>query len=90
MIIASIIKEITDHIEMIEGEDNYENWHVSLSSKETVLFEYDTMKAMRHVKRIDTIDSNLIEDLLESLNDMGIDTETEKNPKIIYVFKTLV
>lgn len=90
MIIASILTEITNYIKSIEEEVNYENWHVSLSRKETQQFEYDTMIAMNHTKRIDKIDSDLIEELIKSLKDMGIDTVTEKNGTIIYVYKTLV
>lgn len=89
MIVASIIAEITNHIKNIEGEVNYENWHVSLSWKEIKQFEYDTMKAMKHIRRIDSIDSDLIEDLIKSLNDMRIDTDIENNPTTIYVYKTL-
>jgi len=90
MIIASILTEITNYIQSIEKEVNYKNWHVSLSWKETQQFNFDTMIAMNHTKRIDKIDSALIEELIKSLKDMGIDTVIENNGTIIYVYKTLV
>lgn len=90
MITASILIEITNYIKSIEQEVNYKNWHVSLSWKETQQFEYDTMIAMNHTKRIDMIDSDFIEQLIKSLTDIGIDTVIENNGTIIYVYKTLI
>lgn len=88
--VTLIINQIQQHILDIEGEYNYKGWVVVLSWKEFQQFKYDTYEPIINTVEINNIDNNYYHELINSLNDAGIEVIIEHNPIIIYLYKRLV
>lgn len=89
MTIIDILEEINAFIQEIEGEIDYDKWHITLSGKEIRQFKYDAPLHMEHVKEIGKIDADSIEDLMTELDAMQIECKVEPEPTTVYLFKTL-
>jgi len=88
--VTLIINQIQQHILDIEGEYNYKGWVVVLSWKEFQQFKYDTIEPIINTVEINNIDNNYYDELINTLNDAGIEVIIEQNPTIIYLYKRLV